>query len=91
MLHKKFNQDLPNQFFMQKIDSCEVCLPFKLIKILSAAPKNNPRTHSPQQNKKAVLTTAVYFKVTTPVRSQRLALRLLSFSKKSVSSIKHNK
>ena len=91
MLHKKFNQDLPNQFFNQKIDSCEVCLPFELITIFSAAPKNNPRTHSPQQNKKAVLTTAAYFKVTTPVRSQRLALRLLSFSKKSVSSIKQNK
>ena len=26
--------------------------------------------HSPQQNKKAVLTTAVYFKVSTPLRSQ---------------------
>ena len=34
-------------------------------------PKNNPRTHSPQQNKKAVLTTAAYCKVCTPARSQR--------------------
>ena len=34
------------------------------------AVKNNPRTHSPQQNIKAVLTTAAYFKVSTPVRSQ---------------------
>ena len=32
--------------------------------------KNNSRTHSPQQNKKAALTTAAYFKISTPVRSQ---------------------
>ena len=34
-------------------------------------PKNNPRAHSTQQNKKAVLTTAAYFKIFTPVGSQR--------------------
>ena len=32
--------------------------------------KNNRRTHLPQQNKKAVLMTAAYFKVSTLVRSQ---------------------
>ena len=36
-----------------------------------AFPKSNPRAHSPQQNKKSVLTTAAYFKVSTLVRSQR--------------------
>ena len=39
--------------------------------IQKAAHKNNPRTHSPQQNKKAILKTAAYFKISTPVRSQR--------------------
>ena len=39
--------------------------------IYKAAHKNNPRAHSPQQNKKAVLTTAAFFKVSAPVRSQR--------------------
>ena len=34
-------------------------------------PKNNPWTHLPQQNKKVVLTAAAYFKVSTPVWSQR--------------------
>ena len=48
-----------------------VCLRFKLVKIFKAVPKINPKAHSPQQNKKAVLTTAVYFKVSTLVRSQR--------------------
>ena len=38
--------------------------------IHKAAHKNNPRAQSPQQNKKAVLTAAAYFKVSTPVRSQ---------------------
>ena len=39
--------------------------------IHKAAHKNNSRTHSSQQNKKAVLTTAAYCKVSAPVRSQR--------------------
>ena len=30
--------------------------------------KNNPRKHPPQQNKKAVLASAAYFKVSTPAR-----------------------
>ena len=33
----------------------KVCLRFKLLKTFKAVHKNNPRTHSPQQNKKAVL------------------------------------
>ena len=38
--------------------------------IFKAVHKNYRRTHSPQQNKKAVLTTATYSKVSTPVQSQ---------------------
>ena len=30
---------------------------------------SNPRVHSPKQNKRAMLTTAAYFKAFTPVRS----------------------
>ena len=43
------------------------------LKNFKAVPQDNPRTHSLQQNKKAVLTAAAYFKlkVSTPVRSQR--------------------
>ena len=40
------------------------------LKTFEAVHKNNPLTHSPHQNKKIVLTTAAYFKVSTPVRSQ---------------------
>ena len=39
-------------------------------KTFKAVHKNNPRRHSPQQNKKAVLKTATCFKVSTPVKSQ---------------------
>ena len=39
------------------------------LKTFKAVHKNNLRTHSPQENKKAVLTTAAYFKVSTPVKS----------------------
>ena len=39
--------------------------------MFKVVPKSNPRTHSPQQNKKAVLMTAAHFKVSTPVRSQK--------------------
>ena len=35
-----------------------------------AVNKNSPRTNSLQQNKKAVVKTAAYFKVSNPVRSQ---------------------
>ena len=47
-----------------------VYLSFKLFSNKTAR-KNNPRKHLPQQNKKAVLVTAAYFKVSTPVRLQR--------------------
>ena len=40
------------------------------LKTFKALHKNNPRTHSPQQNKKAVLTVAAYLKDCIPVRSQ---------------------
>ena len=40
------------------------------LKTFKAVSKNNPRVHSLQQNKKAVLKTAAYFKVPTPVRLQ---------------------
>ena len=38
-------------------------------KAFKAMHKNNPRRHLLQQNKKAVLTTAAYFKDSTPARS----------------------
>ena len=72
MFHKKFNQNLATNILSKKLIHLKknfVC--FKLLKNFRAVPKYNPRTHSPQQNKKAVLTTAAYFKVSTPVRSQR--------------------
>ena len=47
----------------------DLTISLNYLKIFKAVPKNNPRTHSPQRNKKAVLTTAAYFKVSTPVRS----------------------
>ena len=40
-------------------------------KINKVAHENNPRTHSPKQNKKDLLTVVAYFKVSTPVSSQR--------------------
>ena len=33
--------------------------------------RNNPRMHSPQQSEKAMLTTAAYFKVSSPAKSER--------------------
>ena len=42
-------------------------------KINKRAHKNKPGTHSPQQNKKAVLTTTANYKVSTPVRSISIA------------------
>ena len=65
--------------------------------------KNKPQIHSPQQNRKTVLTAAGYFKVFTPVWSLRerdrdrdrdrerervTALCLCSFTQKGVSGIK---
>ena len=46
-------------------------------KINKTAYKNNPRTHSPQQNKKALLTTASYFKACTSLRLQRQKLKII--------------
>ena len=40
-------------------------------KINKATNKNNSWTHLQQKNKKAVLTTTAYCKVSTPARSQR--------------------
>ena len=50
-----------------------------------AVRKNNPRTHSLQQNKKAVLTTAAFFEGTI------IAFRLPLFTKKDVSRPKQKK
>ena len=64
------------------------------LKILKAVLKNNLRTHSLKQNKKAVLTTAAYFEVSTPSRKVAetiIALRLPSFTKNCVSGIKQKK
>ena len=44
------------------------------LKTLKTVHKSNPRTHSPQQNKKAVLTTATHFNFSNPVRLQRQLL-----------------
>ena len=69
----------------------DVRLRFKL-KIFDTVPKNNPQTYPPQQNKKAIFTTASYFKVSTPVRSQTITeLCITSFTKKGVSGIKQKK
>ena len=40
------------------------------LKTFKAVRKNNSWTHSPQQNKKTVLMTTAYLKVSTSVRSQ---------------------
>ena len=71
MLHKKFNEEYV--IFKQKkmIHVKEkVCLRLKFLKTFKALNKNNPRTHSPQQNKKAVLTTGAYFKVSIAFQRQ---------------------
>ena len=53
------------------------------LKTFMALLKNNPRTHSLPQNIKAVLMTAAYFKVSTPVKvaGTVIALCLPSFTK----------
>ena len=55
MLHKTYNQDLPTKCLKQKIDSCEISLFTFSIIFFKAVPKNNPRMHSLEQNKKAML------------------------------------
>ena len=54
------------------------------LKTFKAVHKNNPLTHSSQQNKKAVLTTAAYFKVSSSVmpQGQQLLFVNLSLGKK---------
>ena len=73
MLYKKFNQEVWQLHFLSKkfihvkekvFDVLNYSKTFKVVH------KNNPRMHSPQLNKKVVLTTAAYFKVSTPVRTQ---------------------
>ena len=57
MLDKKFNQDLTTyKFFKRKIDLCQIRSLFTFQTIsnfFKTVNKNNPETHSPQQNKKA--------------------------------------
>ena len=48
----------------------KVCYVLNYLKTFNAAHKNNSWMHSSQQNKKAVLTKAAYFGVSTPVMSQ---------------------
>ena len=40
------------------------------LETFKAVHKNNPWTRSPQQNKKAMLMIAAYFKVSTPITLQ---------------------
>ena len=62
------------------------------IKTFKTVHKNNPRMHSPQQNKKAVLTKAAYLKVSSrKVAGTIIVLLLPSFTKKGVSGIKLEK
>ena len=71
MLHKKFSQeDFATWFFKQKNWSMWNKKFVYVLKTFKAMNKNNPRTDSPQQNKKNVLATDAYFKVSTPIRSQ---------------------
>ena len=93
MLHKKFNQDLSTYFFKRKVDSCEVkkfVYVLNYLKIFKAVAKSNPRRHSSQQNKKAVMTTAqsLYF---LKVAETIIMLCLPSIPKKGVSGIKQKK
>ena len=61
------------------------------LETFKAVHKNHPRTHSLPQNKKAVLMTAAYFKVSTAVAGTTIALHLPSFTKKGVFGIKLKK
>ena len=60
-------------------------------KVNKAAHKNNPWTHSQQQNKKPMLITAAYFKVSTPVRLQRQKMNYYNhYFKTNWDNIKNN-
>ena len=70
-------------FHEQKIGSCEiVCLRFKF-KIFKAVPKNNPRAHSLQQNKKSRVDNSCLFQslYSRKVAETIIALCLTSFTK----------
>ena len=54
MLHETYNQDLPTKCFKQKINLCEISLFTFSVIFLRKCQKNNPWTHSLQQNKKAM-------------------------------------
>ena len=73
MLRKKFNQeDFATNSLSRKLIHVKEknCLRFKLVQNFQALHKNNPRPHSLQQDKKAVLMTAAHFNVLTPTSSQ---------------------
>ena len=63
------------------------------IKTFKVVQKSNPQPHSLQRNKKAILATAAYFKVSIPIRSQwqKLRPRWSSFTKKGVLGKKQQK
>ena len=58
------------------------------MKIFKAVPKKNPQKHSAEQNGKAVLTIAGYFKVSTPVRSQHGNIKAKGITTTETSIIK---
>ena len=76
MLDKKFYQILSTYFFLFMLSKIFVYV-LDFFEFNNPAHKNNPHTNSPQQNKKAVLKAAAYFKVSNLVRSQSQKSRLL--------------
>ena len=79
MLHNKFNQVRQLNFLSKKVIHVKEKVRYVLnyLETFKAVHKNHPRTHSLPQNKKAVLMTAAYFKVSTAVRSQGQQLRFI--------------
>ena len=70
----QFNQDLGTYKFLGKKlihVKYKVSYVLNYLKFFEAGHKNNSRTHSLQQKKKAVLTTVAYFGASTPMRSRR--------------------
>ena len=63
------------------------------LKTFKTSPRSNLRMQSPQQNKKAVLTKPVYFKVSDSynVPDTIIVLCLTSFTQNGVSTIKEKK
>ena len=70
MLDKTFNQNVSTYFLNKKLIHVKKRFVYVLyyFAIHKAADKNSSQTHSPQRNKKVMLTTAAYSKVFTPVR-----------------------